>query len=165
MKTKGAAHTAMKSAEKMAQKELKTEKQKIEKLQKLRKIFWFEKFNWFITSENYIVLSGRNAQENEILVKKYLKKGDIFVHASVHGAATTIIKNPSGQPVSPISLNEAGMYCICRSSAWEQKLITGAFWVYHHQVSKTAPSGEYLQTGSFMIRGKKNYLHPSKLEV
>jgi len=25
-------------------------------------------------------------------------------------------------------------------------------------VSKTAPAGEYLTTGSFMIRGKKNYL-------
>lgn len=28
------------------------------------------------------------------------------------------------------------------------------------QVSKTAPTGEYLTTGSFMIRGKKNYLPP-----
>eukprot|EP01022_Parablepharisma_sp_SALTPOND_P004315 TRINITY_DN120086_c0_g1_i1.p1 TRINITY_DN120086_c0_g1~~TRINITY_DN120086_c0_g1_i1.p1 ORF type:complete len:690 (-),score=178.76 TRINITY_DN120086_c0_g1_i1:4773-6842(-) len=165
LKTKDAAHVAIKTAEKVAQKELRVEKQKIEKLQKLRKIFWFEKFNWFITSENYLVLSGRTAQENEILVKKYLKKGDLFVHASIHGAAATVIKNPSGNPVSPISLNEAGMYCICRSSAWEQKLVTGAFWVYHHQVSKTAPSGEYLQTGSFMIRGKKNYLYPSKLEM
>ena len=31
------------------------------------------------------------------------------------------------------------------------------------QVSKTAQSGEFLTTGSFMIRGKKNYLPPSYL--
>ena len=31
------------------------------------------------------------------------------------------------------------------------------------QVSKTAPSGEYLTAGSFMIRGKKNFLMPSHL--
>ena len=31
------------------------------------------------------------------------------------------------------------------------------------QVSKSAPTGEYLTTGSFMIRGKKNYLPPSHL--
>lgn len=31
------------------------------------------------------------------------------------------------------------------------------------QVSKTAPTGEYLTTGSFMIRGKKNYLPPCQL--
>lgn len=31
------------------------------------------------------------------------------------------------------------------------------------QVSKTAPTGEYLTTGSFMVRGKKNFLPPSHL--
>ncbi len=31
------------------------------------------------------------------------------------------------------------------------------------QVSKTAPTGEYLPTGSFMVRGKKNYLPPQPL--
>merc|ERR1712131_74088 len=40
---------------------------------------------------------------------------------------------------------------------------TSAWWVHAQQVSKTAPSGEYLTTGSFMIRGKKNYLPPSHL--
>ena len=39
-----------------------------------RKAFWFEKFYWFITSENFLVISGRDAQQNEVLVKKYLKK-------------------------------------------------------------------------------------------
>jgi hypothetical protein len=31
------------------------------------------------------------------------------------------------------------------------------------QVSKTAPTGEYLPTGSFMVRGKKNFLPPQGL--
>ena len=31
------------------------------------------------------------------------------------------------------------------------------------QVSKSAPTGEYLSTGSFMIRGRKNYLPPNPL--
>jgi hypothetical protein len=31
------------------------------------------------------------------------------------------------------------------------------------QVSKSAPTGEYLSTGSFMIRGKKNFLPPNPL--
>jgi hypothetical protein len=46
---------------------------------------------------------------------------------------------------------------VCYSGAWEAKISTNAWWVYHNQVSKQAPSGEYLSTGSFMIRGKKNY--------
>lgn len=52
---------------------------------------------------------------------------------------------------------------VCRSSAWNEKIVTSAWWVYNHQVSKTAPTGEYLTTGSFMIRGKKNYLPASNL--
>lgn len=31
------------------------------------------------------------------------------------------------------------------------------------QVSKAAPTGEYLPTGSFMIRGRKNFLPPQPL--
>ena len=43
------------------------------------------------------------------------------------------------------------------------KVMTAAYWVRPDQVSKTAPSGEYLTVGSFMIRGKKNFLPPSTL--
>jgi predicted ribosome quality control (RQC) complex YloA/Tae2 family protein len=65
-------------------------------MQHIRKILWFEKFYWFISTENYLILSGRDAQQNEILFKKYLKKGDIYIHADIHGASTCIIKNPTG---------------------------------------------------------------------
>lgn len=41
--------------------------------------------------------------------------------------------------------------------------MTSAYWVKSEQVSKTAPTGEYLSTGSFMIRGKKNFLPPCHL--
>lgn len=49
------------------------------------------------------------------------------------------------------------------SIAWDSKIIASAWWVHHDQVSKSAPTGEYLTTGSFMIRGKKNYLTQSQL--
>lgn len=65
-----------------------------------------------------------------------------------------IINFGAGEPVPPKSLNEAGTMAICNSVAWDAKVVTSAWWVYHDQVSKTAPSGEYLTTGSFMIRGR-----------
>lgn len=43
----------------------------------MRKVHWFEKFNWFISSENYLVISGRDAQQNEMIVKRYMAKGDM----------------------------------------------------------------------------------------
>jgi len=68
-------------------------------------------------------------------------------------------------PLSEQALREAGNFTICRSSAWTSRMITSAWWVESHQVSKTAPTGEYLTVGSFMIRGKKNFLPPSPLEM
>lgn len=52
---------------------------------------------------------------------------------------------------------------VCQSKAWDAKIITSAYWVNADQVSKTAPTGEYLTTGSFMVRGKKNFLPPVQL--
>merc|ERR1712129_592833 len=33
-----------------------------------------------------------------------------------------------------------------------------AYWVYAAQVSKTPQTGQYLPTGSFVIRGKRNFV-------
>ena len=120
----------------------------------------FEKFLWFISSENYLVIAGRDQTQNEMIVKRYLRNHDVYVHAEVQGASSVIIKNPdtSGQtPIPPKTLNEAGQMAVCYSIAWDQKVVVSAYWVHANQVSKTAPSGEYLNTGSFMIRGKKNF--------
>nr|XP_054522486.1 ribosome quality control complex subunit NEMF isoform X4 [Pan troglodytes] len=161
-KTVEAAEKAFKSAEKKTKQTLK-EVQTVTSIQKARKVYWFEKFLWFISSENYLIIGGRDQQQNEIIVKRYLTPGDIYVHADLHGATSCVIKNPTGEPIPPRTLTEAGTMALCYSAAWDARVITSAWWVYHHQVSKTAPTGEYLTTGSFMIRGKKNFLPPSYL--
>lgn len=165
-KTKTAANAAIQDAEKNAVKEIVKHRQQQQKTgEKIRKIFWFEKFDWFISSENYLIISGKNAQQNESLVKKYMNKGDLFMHTDMPGAAVTIIKNPSGQPVPPITLNEAAVFEVCHSRAWEAKIITEVYWVQADQVSKTPPTGLYISTGSFIIRGKRNFITPAKLEL
>ncbi|KAJ8925872.1 hypothetical protein NQ315_009724 [Exocentrus adspersus] len=145
---------ALKSAERKTKQTLK-EVQTITNINKARKTYWFEKFFWFVSSENYLVIGGRDQQQNELIVKRYMKPTDVYVHADIHGASSVVIKNPSGQPVPPKTLNEAGTMAICYSVAWEAKVVTNAYWVWGDQVSKTAPTGEYLTTGSFMIRGEE----------
>lgn len=44
---------------------------------------------------------------------RYMKPTDIYVHADIHGASSVVIKNPTGQPVPPKTLNEAGTMAIC----------------------------------------------------
>merc|ERR1712071_326367 len=68
-------------------------------------------------------------------------------------------------PLPEQALREAGHFTICHSSSWSTKMITSAWYVESHQVSKTAPSGEYLTVGSFMVRGKKTFLQPVQLEM
>lgn len=41
-------------------------------------LYRFEKFFWFISSENYVVIGGRDQQQNEMIVKRYLKPGLVF---------------------------------------------------------------------------------------
>ena len=51
-------------------------------INKHRHTHWFEKFLWFISSENFIVIAGRDAQQNELLVKKYFK---VMAHVVCRG--------------------------------------------------------------------------------
>ncbi|MCP9265072.1 Ribonuclease-like protein [Dirofilaria immitis] len=101
---------------------------------KKRRVMWFEKFLWFVSSENYLVIGGRDAQQNELLVKRYLRSGDIYVHADTRGASSIIIRNKlGGGDIPPRTLNEAATMAICYSSAWEAKVTTSAWWVHQHQ--------------------------------
>ena len=109
----------------------------------MRKRFWFEKFHWFISSENFIIISGKDALQNDIMYRRYMKNTDIYVHADIHGAASCLIKGIPGKTVGAPTLEQAGKIAVCRSSAWTSKIVTSAWWVYSDQVSKTAPSGEY----------------------
>lgn len=159
--------TALKSAEKKIAQDLKKGlKQEKPTLQLTRRQMWFEKFLWFISSDGYLVVGGRDASQNELLYKKHLRKGDVYVHADMHGAASIIIKNNPKTPDAPIppsTLAQAGSLSVCSSNAWDSKAGMGAWWVHAEQVSKSAPTGEYLPNGSFMIRGNKNILTPQPL--
>ena len=164
-KTKEMAAEALESAKRKIDRQKKKNPAKQE-AQVIRKRYWFEKFHWFIAPGDYVVVSGQSAQQNELLVKRYLRKGDAYVHADLRGASSCIVVNHrSGEPIPPSVLEMAGTMTVCRSVAWSAGIIASAWWVEAHQVSKTAPSGEYLTTGSFMIRGKKTFLHPKRLEM
>jgi predicted ribosome quality control (RQC) complex YloA/Tae2 family protein len=166
-KTLQSSTKALKSQEaKIAHDLRKGLKQEKAVLRPVRKQMWFEKFSWFISSDGYLVLAGKDAQQNEMLYKKYLKKGDVYVHADIHGAASVVIQNKPRTPDAPIppsTLSQAGSLAVTCSSAWDSKAGMSAWWVNADQVSKSAPTGEFLPTGSFMVRGKKNFLPPAVL--
>lgn len=87
------------------------------------------------------------------------------MHSELHGAAVCIVKNPSGRPVPALTLYEAATFEMCHSPCWENKVTSQVYWVNANQVSKTPPTGMFIGTGSFIIRGKRNFLQPQRLEL
>lgn len=166
-KTLQSSEKALKNTERKVNADLKKGlKQEKQVLRPVRQQLWFEKFNYFISSENYLVLGGRDAQQNEILYRRHLRKGDVFVHADLHGSSTVIIKNLHGRsddPIPPSTLSQAGTLAVATSSAWDSKAVMSAWWVNAEQVLKTLPNGEYLAVGLFAVKGQKNFLHPTQL--
>jgi len=130
-----------------------------------RKRAWFEKFHWFKSSDGFLVLAGKDLRTNNELVKKYLEKDDLFLHAEIHGAAVVIIKS-EGKPIPESTINEAAIFSVTYSKAWKDRGSSeNTYWVTSDQVSFSAPTGEYLAKGSFIIKGKKNSIRNTPLEI
>lgn len=125
---------------------------------------WYEEFRWFHTSDDFLVIGGRNADENEALVKKYLDRGDRFFHTQAHGGPVTILKatGPS-EPAKEVefpesSIRETAQFAVSYSSVWKEgRFADDAYSVRPDQVSKTPESGEYIEKGGFVIRGDRTY--------
>ena len=118
---------------------------------------WYEQFRWFISSDGFLVIGGRDATSNEDIVKKYLEKRDIFFHAHVSGSPAVVIKT-GGKEVPETTLMEAAQFTVSYSVIWKSGQASGdAYWVLPEQVTKTPESGEYVAKGAFVIRGQRNY--------
>ena len=128
---------------------------------------WFERHRWFVSSEGAIVIAGRDAASNDVLVRRNLKDGDFYVHADLQGAASVIVKRPT-PPVSvtEATLREAAQWAVAFSKAWRAGLASAsAFWATPEQVSKSAVSGEFVPRGAFVIRGTKHFVRDVPLEL
>ena len=132
---------------------------------KKRKKGWFEKFRWIHSSDGFLVIGGRDAKTNELLVKKHMAPDDIVFHAEITGAPFVLIKT-EGKNVPEQTLNEAAQLAASYSRAWKEMLSSiNVYWVLPEQLSKSPPTGQYLQKGSFIIRGSKNFVRDVPLHV
>jgi predicted ribosome quality control (RQC) complex YloA/Tae2 family protein len=133
--------------------EIKTEKQKKEKA---RKKEWYEKFRWFKSSNNFLIIGGKDATTNEIVIKKYADPQDLVFHTEAPGSPFIIIKNPEKRTIQEETKKEAAIYAATFSKSWEKGTKRAeVFEVKPEQISKEAKSGEYLTKGSFIIQGPK----------
>lgn len=173
-KAKRKIETIKKIIEKFKSKLSELEKQEIkiqeekEMPKEKRELKWYEKFRWFITSEGFLAIGGRDSGSNEIIVKKHMEKNDLVFHTEAAGSPFFILKTgivvgetSSGRKPTERSIQEVADACYIFSKAFKSGVGgINSFYVNPEQISTTPPSGEYLEKGSFIINGKKNIVVP-----
>lgn len=165
-KAQGAALAVEKAKKKLellqAKDALKKEKETKAKQTQEKRIAskkWHHKFRWFISSDGFLVVGGRDATTNEILIKKHTEKNDIVFHTEMPASPFVVIKS-EGKKIPDTTISEAAEFTASYSSAWKRGLSSvEVFHVNPDQVSKEAKSGEFIARGAFMIYGKKNIVN------
>jgi len=133
-------------------KEVKLKEDDVLKVKKERE--WYEKFRWFYSSTGKLILGGRDATSNEVLLKKHTEKDELCFHADIVGAPFFVIKGKFDEESIKEAAQAAGIF----SKAWSQGLGTiSVYYAPRTQFTKQAPSGEYVKKGGFMVYGKKEW--------
>lgn len=168
-KIEGAEKSLKETKEKI--KELKENKEDIdiskkfkdkEKAKKEKK--WYEKFRWFFSSDNFLIIGGRGATTNDIIVKKYAEDKDVLFHADTRGAPFFVIKTQGegSEEVPEGTIKEAAQASASYSSAWKKGLGNmDVYWIKPEQAVKVPG----LPKGAFQIQGERTYLRNTEISA
>ena len=161
-KIKGAEEALQQNIKKLEELEKKKEKfkaeEEIKKESVTRKKEWYEKFRWFISSDGFLVIGGRDATSNEVVIKKHTDADDLVLHTDMAGSPFFVVK-AEGKKIPEATIKEAADATCTFSRAWKLGLQSSeVFYVSPEQVSKKTKAGEYMGKGAFMVYGKSNYI-------
>ncbi|CAB4252451.1 similar to Saccharomyces cerevisiae YPL009C TAE2 Protein of unknown function, involved in protein translation [Maudiozyma barnettii] len=155
---------AMKNIEVKIDQQLKKKMKETHKvLKKIRTPYFFEKYNWFISSEGFLVLHGKSPLETDQIYSRFIEDKDVFMSNNFN--THVWIKNPDKTEIPPNTLMQAGVFCMSTSAAWSKKVSSSAWWCYAENVSKFDDHDGVLPSGVYRIKREleKNELSPSQL--
>ncbi|MCD6226717.1 MAG: DUF814 domain-containing protein [Candidatus Aenigmarchaeota archaeon] len=132
---------------------IKKTKERKEKKQSIKE--WYENFRWFISSDGFLIVAGKDAKSNEKLIKKHMKKNDLVFHADITGSPFVLIKNPENKKIPERTIKQAAEFCGSYSKAW--KIGISAVDVYYIKPEQVKKQGG-LPLGSFIIIGKREWI-------
>jgi predicted ribosome quality control (RQC) complex YloA/Tae2 family protein len=129
---------------------------------------WYEKYRWFLTTDDVLAIGGRDSSSNSVLIRRHMTENDYIFHAEVNGSPFFILKNANNKTSADLSQSiiETAQATISFSRSWKDNLSSAdAYWVYPSQVKKGAPTGQYLPKGAFIIEGKKNFVKNLEIKL
>lgn len=109
----------------------------------------YERFRWFFTSTNVLVVGGKSDEQNEIALKTFLKPFYKVLHTSSPGSPFMIIQseNPNKQEIE-----EAAIYCASFSQDWKRDKKEIDIDIFNgEQLYKN----KSMKTGTFGVKGSK----------
>ncbi len=168
-KMKSKREKAKKIMEKTKEKIIVAEKPLIPKIpEKRTRKKWYEKYRYFWTSDDFLVVAGKDAETNEQLIKRNTQPEDIVLHADIQGAPFTVVKakndprSKQARKITPVAVREAAEFAAAYSKAWQIGLGNiDVYWIRPEQVKKVPG----LPKGSFQIQGDRNYLKKTQLRL
>jgi len=158
-KLDGAKRAILTAQSRMAEQTKTAPKEKEQHIPAREKM-WFEKLRWFVSSDGFLCIGGRDAATNENIMKKHTQPGDLVFHTDMAGSPFVVVK-AEGKPIPQTTLDEAAQFTAVYSRAWKNGFsFLEVFCATPDQFSKEPNPGEYLPKGAFMVRGKVTYFRP-----
>jgi len=112
----------------------------------------YKNYRWFFTSNNVLVIGGKSDEQNELVLKHFLKPNYTILHTSKPGSPFMIIQ--SEKPTKK-DIEESAIFCAGFSKQWKSlksansKVDIDIF--QGNQIFKT----KSMKKGTFGINGKK----------
>jgi len=112
----------------------------------------YKNYRWFFTSNNILVVGGKSDEQNEQVIKNFLKPDYTIMHTTKPGSPFMIIQ--SDNPTKK-DLEETAMFCGCFSKQWKELKSTKSKIEIDlfkgEQIYKT----KQMKTGTFGVQGNK----------
>ena len=113
----------------------------------------YEKYRWFFTSSDKLVIGGKSSKQNEEIMS-FVEEGDIIMHTSTPGSPFCIIKNPNSK-----EMIEVAIFTACFSHEWKKRKKRTEVHIFKgEQVIKKRGMKE----GTFGIMGS---IHKKKIDL
>ncbi len=109
----------------------------------------YRNYRWFFTSNNVLVVGGKSDEQNELVIKNFLRPNYIVMHTSKPGSPFMIIqsKNPTKK-----DLDETAIVCASFSKQWKNNKKQIEIDIFKgEQIYKI----KSMKTGTFGVKGDK----------
>lgn len=148
-KTLANQNKAMKSIEqkfnKNLNKKLKTETQPL--ITKLKEPFFFQKFNWFITTDGYLAI----LLNDDLIYWKYAEKNDFYLNSNAMIAtknSQVLIKNLRNEDtLSERAIVEISQFSLAGSDAWNKKISSASCYYCKVENISKFPNNDFEKNG------------------